>query len=658
MPTLHWIGKEAVVKHHKDVPYRLLEPVAALSCIPSSPASPSPLAPLPQGGEGKTAPSPFKGEGWGEGKSSPSLHTHTNSTQNLIVQGDNLHALKALLPRYAGQVKCIYIDPPYNTGNEGWVYNDNVNSAEIKRWLGEVVGKEGETLDRHDRWLCMMYPRLLLLKQFLREDGAIFISIDDNEVASLRLLMDEIFGAGNFLANVVWQKRTSPDARLNLGPAHDHIIVYAKNLFLTKSGLHKVQLSDGRTKDFKNPDNDSRGVWASVDLTGQTGHATAEQFYEITTPNGKKFKPPNNRCWALAERTFNALNQDGRIWFGKDGNAKPRQKRFLSEAEGTNTWTWWTNEDVGHNQEATKQLLEIVESDVSFETPKPTRLIQRILQIATDKDSLILDSFAGSGTTAHAVLKQNAEDGGNRRFILVEMDENIAQNVTAERVRRVAQGYVKGAGQSSTRSDRTGVNLDPTELNVSVTQSVRPEQVEGQKWVAGLGGGFQFCKLSGEPLFTALGQIRSDVTFAQLAEFVWFVETGTGFSPSPQPSTIKGEGVKSQQARAPALHNQPATNNAEEAMLPSPLVGEGLGERGWTSPLLGIHQGRAIYLLYNGILKDKSVGGGNVLTQKVLDILPKHDGAKVIFAAANRLGAPKLASEQIVFKQTPYALNV
>ena len=176
MPTLHWIGKEAVVKHHKDVPYRLLEPVAALSCIPSSPASPSPLATLPQGGEGKTAPSPFKGEGWGEGKNAQIVDTDTSTTknqnienqntENLIVQGDNLHALKALLPRYAGQVKCIYIDPPYNTGNEGWVYNDNVNSAEIKRWLGEVVGKEGETLDRRDRWLCMMYPRLLLLKQF------------------------------------------------------------------------------------------------------------------------------------------------------------------------------------------------------------------------------------------------------------------------------------------------------------------------------------------------------------------------------------------------------------------------------------------------------------------------------------------------------------
>ncbi len=194
MPTLNWIGKEAVVKHHKDVPFRLLEPVTDLSCGPA------------------------------QGKDSG----------NLIVQGDNLHALKALLPRYAGQVKCIYIDPPYNTGNEGWVYNDNVNSPEIRRWLGEVVGKEGETLDRHDRWLSMMYPRLVLLKQFLREDGAIFVSIDDNEVATLRLLLDEIFGARNFVTTVLWQKVYSPkNSARHLSEDHDYVVIYAANADMT-----------------------------------------------------------------------------------------------------------------------------------------------------------------------------------------------------------------------------------------------------------------------------------------------------------------------------------------------------------------------------------------------------------------------------------------
>src|SRR5690554_6200518 len=186
MPTLNWIGKEAVVRHHKQVPFRLLEPVPELSCGAAD-------------------------------------------SGNLIVQGDNLHALKALLPRYAGQVKCIYIDPPYNTGNEGWAYNDNVISPEIRKWLGEVVGKEGETLDRHDRWLCMMYPRLVLLKQFLREDGAIFVSIDDNEVATLRLLMDEVFGAGSFVACNVWQKRYSRENRGAIGDVHEYLMVYARS---------------------------------------------------------------------------------------------------------------------------------------------------------------------------------------------------------------------------------------------------------------------------------------------------------------------------------------------------------------------------------------------------------------------------------------------
>jgi len=542
MPTLNWIGKEAVVKHHKDVPYRLLEPVAELSCPPR-----------PQAGEG--------------------LGVRGATTENLIVQGDNLHALKALLPRYAGQVKCIYIDPPYNTGNEGWAYNDNVNSPEIKRWLGEVVGKEGETLDRHDRWLCMMYPRLLLLKQFLREDGVIFVSIDDNEVATLRLLMDEVFATKNFVATIAWQRRISPDARLGLSQAHDHIVVFAKNN--DALNFHSIPLSKDQAKNFKNPDNDKRGEWTSTDFTAQGWRPN--QMYEIRTPSGAVFSPPQGRCWANIESGFQQLLSEGRMWFGKDGKGCPRIKTYLAESSGVRAWTWWTNQECGHNQEAKKEINEIIGHDVPFDTPKPTRLIQRILQIATNQDSLILDSFAGSGTTGHAVLKQNAEDGGKRRFILVEMDDNIARNVTAERVRRVAQGYTNGKDQA----------------------------------VEGLGGSFQFCTLSKEPLFTAEGQIRSDVTFAQLAEFVWFVETGTGLT-SPAGS----------------------------------------------SPLLSTHEGRAIYLLYNGILKDKSVAGGNVLTGAVYDILPPHDGPKIIFAAACRLGAARLAREQIIFKQTPYALAV
>ncbi|MEW5791532.1 MAG: site-specific DNA-methyltransferase [Pseudomonadota bacterium] len=551
MPTLDWIGKKAVVKHHKDVPFRLLEPAPELSL------------PSPSG----------RGAG-GEG----------DYSGNLIVQGDNLHALKALLPRYAGQVKCIYIDPPYNTGNEGWVYNDNVNSPEIRKWLGEVVGKEGETLDRHDRWLCMMYPRLVLLRQFLREDGAIFVSIDDNEVASLRLMMDEIFGAGNFVACNVWQKRYSRENRGAIGDVHEYLVVYAKNPAKFQEVRNRTPIDEKQAAVYKNPNNDPKGRWQSISMTAQ-GYRP-NQMYEIVAPNGKIHRPPEGRCWSMIESEYLKLRADGRIYFGKDGNGVPRIIRYLSDVDGFVPWTWWPHEEVGHTDEARKEIQGLFGTQTAFDTPKPTRLIQRVIQIATKPGELILDSFAGSGTTAHAVLKQNAEDGGKRRFILVEMDEKIAQNVTAERVRRVAEGYTTAKGQA----------------------------------VAGLGGGFQFCRLSKEPLFDADGQIRRDVRFAQLAEFVWFAETGTGF-PHPDP-------------------------------LPA-----GEGERKW-SPLLGVFEGRAIYLLYNGILKDRSINGGNVLTSPVLDVLPAFDGPKVIYAAACRIGQARLDRLGIQFKQTPYALEV
>ncbi|MBI3524194.1 MAG: site-specific DNA-methyltransferase [Betaproteobacteria bacterium] len=552
MPTLNWIGKDAVVKHHKEVPFRLLEPVPELSC--------------------------------GE---------NGNSSGNLIVQGDNLHALKALLPRYAGQVKCIYIDPPYNTGNEGWVYNDNVNSPEIRRWLGEVVGKEGETLDRHDRWLCMMYPRLVLLRKFLREeDGVIWVSIDDAAVNLLRLLMDEVFGTGKFVACNVWQKRYSRENREAIGDVHEYVLVYAMSPAKFKATRNKVPIDEKQAKVYRNPNNDPKGRWRPIPMTAQAGHATPEQFYEITAPSGKKFKPSAGRCWGLAEATFEKLRAEGRIYFGKKGDSQPNVIRYLSEVEGVVPWTWWPHDEVGHTDEATKDLMAILGGSSAFDTtPKPARLIQRILQISTDKDSLILDSFSGSGTTGHAVLKQNAEDGGKRRFILVEMDENIASTVTSERIKRVAKGYTDPKGNA----------------------------------VSGLGGGFQFFRLSAEPLFTAEGQIRPDVSFAQLAEFVWFAATGTGFQIPPTPPLSKG--------------------------------GDAAGGRGILSPLLGVHEGRAIYLLYNGILKDKSISGGNVLTGPVFDGLPKHAGPKLIYAAANRMGA-RAARENIVFKQTPYALEV
>ncbi|MDP2823933.1 MAG: site-specific DNA-methyltransferase [Sulfuritalea sp.] len=553
MPTLNWIGKDAVVKHHKNVPFRLLEPVAELSCGIV--------------GAGDTA-----------------------ASGNLIVQGDNLHALKALLPRYAGQVKCVYIDPPYNTGNEGWAYNDNVNSPEIRKWLGEVVGKEGETLDRHDRWLCMMYPRLVLLRQFLREDGAIFVSIDDNEVATLRLLMDEIFGASNLIAQFEWQKAYSPrmDAKL-VSWDHDHIVAYGRT---TQIALNRLRFEQNSAQ-FTNFDHDKgknyrRRQWRK-EGSGARREDRPNLYYELAAPDGSPVLPirpdGSEGRWRGQRSYFETLVAAGEIeWVNQAGGWQVYVKQF-SDIDATRPpSTWWLAQDFGHNHEAAEEIRELLGAQ-AFATPKPTRLLQRILQIATDRDSLILDSFAGSGSTGHAVLKQNAEDGGNRRFILVEMDAGIARNVTAERVRRVAKGYT------------------------SAKENV----------IAGLGGGFQFCTLSQEPLFTPEGQIRPDVSFAQLAEFIWFVETGAA---RPHPSPLP----------------------------------EGAGEK--LSPLLGVFEGRAIYLLYNGILKDRSAAGGNVLTGPVYDILPRHDGPKVIYAAASRLGAPRLARERIVFKQTPYALGV
>ena len=546
MPTLNWIGKDAVVKHHKEVPFRLLEAVPELSC--------------------------------GDADSG-----------NLIVQGDNLHALKALLPRYAGQVKCIYIDPPYNTGNEGWVYNDNVNSPEIRKWLGEVVGKEGETLDRHDRWLCMMYPRLVLLKQFLREDGAIFVSIDDNEVASLRLLMDEIFGAGNFVSSIIWEKRYSPQNAVKwFSESHDFVVVYAKKKDFWKPNL--LERSDEMNARYRNLDNDPRGDWKPENSTAQAGHATESQFYTFIAPNGKRHDLPNGRCWVYTEPVFRKMVEDNRVWFGVSGNNVPAIKRFLSEVkQGVACQTIWKHGEVGHSQDGKKEINNIFPEATVFDTPKTTSLIQRILQIATDKDSLILDSFAGSGTTGHAVLKQNAEDGGNRRFILVEMDENIAQNVTRERVQRVAQGYTNAKGQA----------------------------------VEGLGGGFQFCRLSTEPLFKAEGPIRADVSFAQLAEFVWFMETGTGLAQTEQ-------------------QTKPCT------------------------PFLGVYQGRAVFLLYNGILKDKTDKGGNVLNARTLSILrealqqhvPDFEGAWAVYGARTRFDKAQLAAKGLHFHQLPYELAV
>ena len=463
MPFLQFKGKTAVETYHYTVPHHTLAFDAASSVLEA----------------GQTS----------------------SLDGNVIIEGDNLLALKALLPTHTGRIKCIYIDPPYNTGNEGWVYNDNLTQPQFKEWIGHVVGKEGEDACRHDKWCCMMYPRLMLLKELLRNDGVIFISLDDNEIGHLRLLMDEVFGEENFVATIIWQKRTSPEARKILGAAHDYILVYAKSSADVR--LNQRAFDGTNAQDFKNPDDDPYGAWASTDLTGQTGHATPSQFYKITTPSGKQYDPPPGRCWALAEKTFLQLASDGKIWFGKSGDARPRLKRYLADMEETSVWTWWPNNEVGHNQEATKALNDIMGEADSFTSPKPVRLIKRVLQIATDEDSLVLDSFAGSGTTGQAVLELNKEDGGDRKFVLVQQkydskdDErkklNICHTITAERVRRV----IVGQGVPAT------------------------------------GGAFTYACVSDAPLFGEYRDLgETPPPFEDLAKYIFYTETSRQWDPA------------------------------------------------------------------------------------------------------------------------------
>lgn len=365
---------------------------------------------------------------------------NADKTENIIIEGENLEVLKILTASYRNRVKCIYIDPPYNTG-EDLVYKDDFSESRDNYWERTGTVEDGVALDTnmesdgrfHSNWLDIMFPRLIVARSLLKDEGVIFISLDDHEIHHLRKLCDEVFGEENFVANIIWQKRTSPDARINLGPAHDYILVYAKDKELLKPTLHKIDLTEERKKEYKNPDNDPRGDWASVDLTGQTGHATESQYYEITTPAGVKYLPPTGRCWALAESTFNELVSDNRIWFGADGTSRPRKKVFLSEVDGINAWTWWTNDEVGHNQEASKELKELLGTADLFRNPKPSRLIKQILKIATDPEDLVLDFFAGSGTTGHAIMDFNISEQSNRKVILVQIPEVTEEKGSARR---------------------------------------------------------------------------------------------------------------------------------------------------------------------------------------------------------------------------------
>ena len=501
MPLLDWLNKADAVRTVQKVPYRLLEAV-------------------------------------------PELSSGDPDTENMLIQGDNLQALKALLPLYAGKVKCIYIDPPYNTHSAFTHYDDNLE---------------------HSLWLSLMYPRLELLRELLAEDGSIWVSIDDNEAHYLKVMMDEVFGRKSFVASNVWQKRYSRENREAIGDVHEYLFVYAKHPDIFKKNRNLVLLTEQQAKVYRNPNNDPLGRWRPIPMTAQEGHATPDQFYEVITPSGKVHRPPEGRCWGVARATYEKLLLEGRIYFGKKGDAQPNIIRYLSEVAGVAPWTWWPSDEVGHTDESKKEIHNLFGKTAAFESPKPERLIERILHIATNSNDLILDCFLGSGTTAAVAHKMN------RRYIGIEMGDH-AETHCQPRLKKVIEGEQGGISKA--------VN-----------------------WQGG--GGFHYFRL-GETIFDELGSIHPNVRFAALAAHIWFCET-----------------------------RSPLAKSADSA-------------------LLGIHNETAYYLLYNGILGDRRPQSGNVLTQAVLDVLPKHAGRKIIYGEASRFGKPRLDVENIIFKQIPY----
>lgn len=547
MPTLDWLNRAAAFTTAAQVPYRLLEPVS----------------------------------------------THGDAQRaadNLLIQGDNLEALKALLPFYRGQVKCIFIDPPYNTKSAFEHYDDNLE---------------------HSQWLSMMLPRLQLLRELLSEDGSIWVTIDDNEGHYLKVLMDEVFGRGNFVANVFWEKKFSPqNDAFQISINHDHVLVYAKRSINWRPNL--LPRSEKQAKNFKNPDSDPRGSWLSADYTcAKSKDERPNLYYAIRNPiTGQEVWPSATRVWAFdRESTRRNLEQNLLYWGTNGNNERPRLKKFPeSVQQGTVPTTFWRNEEVGNNQEAKKEVLTF-DAETPFATPKPERLIERVLTLATNPHDLILDSFLGSGTTAAVAHKMG------RRWIGIEMGEHAATHCLP-RLQKVVDGEQGGISQA--------VN-----------------------WQGG--GGFRFMRL-GAPIFDADGCIHPDVRFATLAAFIWQQETGTAFDPAQG------------QRGTPYL----GTHSVFDSCLRLPdgrerLISSEISDTPQAAPAPVLQSRTAYYLLFNGILGDKRPASGNVLTSAVLDaLLALHAGTAhpdaplVVYGEACRLGPARLAQARVVFKHIPY----
>ena len=454
VPTLNWIGKDKVVNHANDVSFHVLERKYS-----------------------------FDAQG---------NHEKDNGSQNKIIHGDNLLVLKSLLPEYEGRIKCIYIDPPYNTGNENWIYNDNVNDPKIKKWLGEVVGKEGEDLSRHDKWLCMMYPRLKLLSRLLSDEGVIFISIDANELYNLKLICDEIFGSNNFLAMLTRRcMHTVRNSSKDFNKNADYILTYAKNKEkITSDKNNRIREQVDKSENYRLNDNDGRGFY-KFDPIYARNYA---QPYTFKFKNGVVWSAPEGSYPRYSVETLTTMEENDQINF--DGS-QPRAKRYLNEVQqGQPPDTFMKSEIVKFNSDGTRLLAEILGIDKAFSQPKPIQLIEYLISILPkNKNAIILDSFAGSGTTAHAVLKLNKEDGGNRKFILVEM-EDYAERITAERVKRVIQGYGD---------------------------------------IEGVGGDFNFYEI-GEPLLID-DDLNESVPLERIRVYIWYTETKTPYIEPPGAST-------------------------------------------------------------------------------------------------------------------------
>ena len=586
MPTLDWLGRPDAFTTAARVPSRLLEPV--------------------------------------------STHGDAQAAQrNLLIQGDNLEALKSLLPFYRGQVKCIFIDPPYNTKSAFEHYDDNLE---------------------HAQWLTMMLPRLQLLRELLRDDGSIWVTIDDHEGHYLKVLMDEVFGRSSFIANNVWQKRYSRENREAIGDVHDHVLVYARTPERFKATRNRVEFDDAQAAVYRNPDNpqeqDPTKRWRGIPMTAQGFRPN--QMYEIVAPSGKRHTPPAGRCWSMIEPEFTKLREQGRIYWGKDGSAQPSVIRYLSEVEGLVPWTWWRHEDVGHTDEAKKEANTLFGGDESFGTPKPERLIQRILHIATNEGDLVLDSFLGSGTTAAVAHKMG------RRWIGIEMGEH-ARTHCLPRLEKV----IAGEGGGISRAVGWG--------------QPRPD---GTPWNAALhGGGFRFARL-GEPIFDAAGHIHPDVRFATLAAFVWQQETGRAYDPQ-DPATGAQAGtpligihyenmsclrlpdgrqspISSETSDTPAS----ASTSADNGPLFAPDAPDAVAA---VTPPAVPRPRAALYLLFNGILGDRRPQGGNVLTRDVLTALltlhaqsPAPDAPLVVYGEACRLGPERLKQARVTFRHIPH----